>query len=49
MSMLRHLERCERLDDVVHLHSARTEDDGSSATSSAAWIACIPATDCSCA
>jgi stearoyl-CoA 9-desaturase NADPH oxidoreductase len=27
MSMLRHLERCEHLDDVVHLHSARTEDD----------------------
>jgi stearoyl-CoA 9-desaturase NADPH oxidoreductase len=27
MSMLRHLERCEHVDDVVHLHSARTEDD----------------------
>ena len=27
MSMLRHLERCDHLDDVVHLHSARTEDD----------------------
>jgi stearoyl-CoA 9-desaturase NADPH oxidoreductase len=27
MSMLRHLERCEHLTDVVHLHSARTEDD----------------------
>jgi stearoyl-CoA 9-desaturase NADPH oxidoreductase len=27
MSMLRHLERCGHLDDVVHLHSARTEDD----------------------
>jgi stearoyl-CoA 9-desaturase NADPH oxidoreductase len=27
MSMLRHLERCEHLDDVVHLHSARSEDD----------------------
>jgi ferredoxin-NADP reductase len=27
MSMLRHLERCEHLDDVVHLHSARAEGD----------------------
>jgi ferredoxin-NADP reductase len=27
MSMLRHLEREEHLADVVHLHSARTEDD----------------------
>jgi stearoyl-CoA 9-desaturase NADPH oxidoreductase len=27
MSMLRHLERCEHLGDVVHLHSARTEGD----------------------
>src|SRR6476661_8699143 len=27
MSMLRHLERCDHLDDVVHLHSARSEDD----------------------
>jgi ferredoxin-NADP reductase len=27
MSMLRHLERCDELRDVVHLHSARTEAD----------------------
>jgi len=27
MSMLRHLDRCGKLDDVVHLHSARSEDD----------------------
>ncbi len=27
MSMLRHLDRCDVLDDVVHLHSARNEDD----------------------
>src|SRR5687767_1819923 len=27
MSMLRELDRRDRLDDVVHLHSARTEDD----------------------
>jgi ferredoxin-NADP reductase len=27
MSMLRHLARCDAMDDVVHLHSARTEDD----------------------
>jgi ferredoxin-NADP reductase len=27
MSMLRHLSRCDEMDDVVHLHSARTEDD----------------------
>jgi ferredoxin-NADP reductase len=27
MSMLRHLSRADAMDDVVHLHSARTEDD----------------------
>jgi ferredoxin-NADP reductase len=27
MSMLRHLAACDALDDVVHVHSARTEDD----------------------
>jgi ferredoxin-NADP reductase len=27
MSMLRHLDRAERLDDVVHLHSARRRED----------------------
>ena len=27
MSMLRHLDRCGAMDDVVHLHSARNEDD----------------------
>jgi ferredoxin-NADP reductase len=27
MSMLRHLSRCDQMKDVVHLHSARTEDD----------------------
>jgi ferredoxin-NADP reductase len=27
MSMLRHLSRCEEMNDVVVLHSARTEDD----------------------
>lgn len=26
MSMLRHLDRCEQIEDVVHLHSARTEE-----------------------
>ena len=27
MSMLRHLSRCDAMDDVAHLHSARTERD----------------------
>lgn len=27
MSMLRHLDGCDKVRDVVHLHSARTEDD----------------------
>src|SRR4051794_17979478 len=27
MGMLRHLDRCRAIDDVVHLHSARDEDD----------------------
>ena len=27
MSMLRHLDRCGAMDDVVHLHSARDEDE----------------------
>jgi ferredoxin-NADP reductase len=27
MSMLRHLDRCDEVDDAVHIHSARTEED----------------------
>ena len=47
MSMLRHLDRCGALDDVVHLHSARNEDDADLRRAAArARRAPTPATAC---